>query len=375
MKVGILSLWFHSNFGFIMQAYALQKVIKELGHEPYHYYIKEEQKSIVLKAKQIVKNLIDKVLNRYHGPLFFYWPSERDFDVINKNTKDFVKEHINLTPYFRNVKEISNYCPSDFDAFIVGSDQVWRSSYSLNISTYFFDFLPEGKRRMSYAASFGTPELDYTKKEKEVCKKLISKFNIVTVREEDAVALCRKEFGVDAICVLDPTLLIEKEHYNKLAEKGDPINDGKPFIFAYILDNNQIKANYLKELSKKYNLPVIDFLPQNYLFSSKSHIDNLVYPPIYNILRGFRDAEFVVTDSFHGTAFSINMNKQFKVFNHKQRGSSRITSILDIFGLMERLGTQDFLDDIIDYSSINLLLEKKRHDAKVILHSFLENRI
>lgn len=373
MKVGILTLWFHSNFGFIMQAYALQKVIKDMGHEPYHYYTRVEQKPFINKAKQTIKNLICKMSKSYSGPIFYYWPTEKDYEIIDKNTNDFIREHIKLTPYFKSIEELTSYDTSSFDAFIVGSDQVWRAEFSLNISTYFFDFLPEGKRRMSYAASFGIPQLDYTEKEKNICKGLISKFNNVTVREEDAVDLCKNEFGVDATCVIDPTLLIEKDHYINLADRGELINNGKPFIFAYILEYNQDIKDYLKVVSEKYNLPIINLLPPNYYFSSKANLSNLVYPPIYSLLRGFRDAEFIVTDSFHGTAFSINMNKKFAVFNHKQRGSSRITSLLDTFGLGNRLESDDFRDGIIDYCRVNSILEKKRKDAISILQSFFNN--
>lgn len=370
MKVGILTLRFHSNFGFIMQAYAMQKVLKEMGHEPYHYYTRVEQTSYLNRFKQTIKNGIDILFKGKQTPLFYYWPSNKDYDVIDKYTNEFINEHIQLTPYFKNVKELSSYDTSKFDAFIVGSDQVWREQFSLNITTYFFDFVPEEKPRMSYAASFGIPQLDYTDQEKRICKELLSKFKIVTVRESDAVDICKKEFGVEAKCVLDPTLLIKKDVYSHLADRGAILNDGKPYIFAYILEYNDSINQFIKEASEKYNLPVINLLPENYSFSSRSNLNSLVYPPIYDILRGFRDAEFVITDSFHGTAFSIILNKVFSSYIHPHRGSSRITSILSMLDLNDRLENMGFSGDAIDYSRINKILETKREESIEVLKSF-----
>lgn len=372
MRVGILTLRFHSNFGFIMQAYAMQKVLKEMGHDPYHYYTRVEQASFLNRFKQTVKNGIDILVKGKRTPLFYYWPSNKDFEIIDQYTNEFIKENIQLTPYFKNIKELSEYDTSNFDAFIVGSDQVWRKRFSLNISTYFFDYVPNGKLIMSYAASFGIPQLDFTDQEKKVCKELLSKFKIVTVRERDAVDICKKEFGVDAKCVLDPTLLVKKEVYSHLADRGAILNDGKPYIFAYILEYNDSINQFINEVSEKYNLPVINLLPENYSFSSRSNLNSLVYPPIYDILRGFRDAEFVITDSFHGTAFSIILNKVFSSYIHPHRGSSRITSILSLLDLKDRLENMVFSGGAIDYLRVNKILETKRAESIEVLKSFFD---
>lgn len=372
MKVAILTLRFHSNFGFIMQAYAMQNVIRKLGHDPVSYYTKIEETPVINKIKQTIKNVIKKVTKGSKEPVFWYWPTKEDYEIIDKHTNEFIRDNIVLTPYLKGFREIENYDNDKFDAFIVGSDQVWRASFSLNIPTYFFRYLSESRKKMAYAASFGIPQLDYTKKEIEECGKLLSSFKIVTVREDDAVDICNKEFGVNAVSVLDPTLLLPKEEYYEMAEKGNLLNEGRPYIFAYILESTPHIEEYIKKIEKMYHLPVVNILPPNYEFSSKKQIESLIYPPIYDILRGFRDAEFIITDSFHGTAFSINLNKKFSVFIHKHRGSSRIPSILKNFEITKRVESYDFSDGIINFDNVNRILEEKRNYAIKLLKDFFD---
>lgn len=209
MKVGVLTLRFHSNFGFIMQAYAMQYVIKQLGHEPYTYYTKVVEEKRINKAKQVIKNCLLKLIRKYNGPVIPHWPTNEDYEIIDTYTNQFVFDNIALTPYFSSIKELERYDHRCFEAFIVGSDQVWREEFSLNIPTYYFDFVKHPAKKISYAASFGVSKIDYPKSLINKCKRLIRDFSFVSVREKEGVTICRENFGVDAVQVLDPTMLVD----------------------------------------------------------------------------------------------------------------------------------------------------------------------
>jgi len=371
MKVAILTFKFHSNFGFIMQAYALQQAIKRLGHDPYTFDLRNEQVPLHIKVKTSIKNAYLRIFKNQNVPIFKYWPTQDDFDIIDKNTYAFINDNIQLTPYIKNIKELYSIDNSEYGAFIVGSDQVWRARFSPKISSYFFDFVSDNRPRMAYAASFGTSDIDYRKNELKECAKLIQKFEKVTVREADGVTICKKYFNINAQHVLDPTFLVDKEHYERLADKSEVINEGKPYIFTYILEpgNSQL-MKFVKEKSHELNLPVVNMLPKNYINSNKKEIRNLVYPSIYKLLRGFRDADYVITDSFHGTAFSIILNKEFSVFLNGH-GNSRIYSILSYFNISSRLIDDNYNPEILNWHDINAKIQEKQKESFEILGDFL----
>ena len=202
MKVAILTLRFHSNFGFIMQAFAMQHIVRQLGHDPYTYDTRIEVPSTYIKIKQAIKNIILKIAGRYDGPIFWRYPSVEVRNKLDANTNKFISENIQLTEYCRNINEIRLYNNEEFEAFIVGSDQVWREEFSLNIPTYFFDFVRHDAKKIAYAASFGTSVLDFTTETRKKCKGLIKQFSLVGVRESEGVRICKEEFNIDAVQVL-----------------------------------------------------------------------------------------------------------------------------------------------------------------------------
>lgn len=258
MKVGVLTLRFHSNFGFIMQAYAMQYVIKQLGHEPYTYYTKVVEEKRINKAKQVIKNCLLKLIRKYNGPVIPHWPTNEDYEIIDTYTNQFVFDNIALTPYFSSIKELERYDHRCFEAFIVGSDQVWREEFSLNIPTYYFDFVKHPAKKISYAASFGVSKIDYPKSLINKCKRLIRDFSFVSVREKEGVTICRENFGVDAVQVLDPTMLVDDKQYSSLADKSTKKYPDK-YIITYILDETNKSTEFVAKLSKQLDLPVVIF--------------------------------------------------------------------------------------------------------------------
>ena len=253
----------------------------------------------------------------------------------------------------------------------MGSDQVWRPKYSPNIFTYFLDFLKnnESVKKISYAASFGVDQWEYKSKETTKCAARAKQFTAISVREDAAVDLCRQHLRVNAVKVLDPTLLLEKEEYLKLIDKANISEKDEDFIMFYVLDPKLLKGTIVEEVKKRLGLKLYEIMPLAFTKENIKNINDCVYPPVANWLQGFYKAKYVVTDSFHGTALSILFNKQFIALGNKERGMSRFLSILRIFGLEDRLVTDlnqienGILNKKIEYNAITKILIKERKDS------------
>ncbi|MFS2000996.1 polysaccharide pyruvyl transferase family protein [Vibrio breoganii] len=360
MKICILTQPLHKNYGGLLQAYALQKFLKDLGHEVYTADI-PFKKPRFFGLRTIVSLFVKKYLLLRDIPRVLPI-SKAEKLIIQKYTDQFKSEYINLTEHIDTVSEIDKLEKYNFDAYVVGSDQVWRPAYSPGILTYFLDFLsPKSKaKKIAYAASFGIDNCDeFSGEEKIKIKELLKSFDFVGVREDTAVTLCKHEFNVKAKHVIDPTMLIFKDEYIKLVEKSKvPKHNGE--IFAYVLDQDPKKQAFIKRVEKIKQLNSFTVLPESNLAT---------YPPIQSWIRAFIDAEYIVTDSFHGVVFSLLFNKQFLAIGNHGRGLARFQSILNKFNLLDRLVLSP--DDItnskileeIDYTNVNKILDAERKFA------------
>ena len=264
----------------------------------------------------------------------------------------------------------------NFDAFVVGSDQVWRPCYNSSIERPFLAFaqgLPV--KRISYASSFGVDFWEYTPQQTAVAVELIKGFDAVSVREESAVGLCKEYLQCDARLVLDPTMLLDKEKYEALViAEGEPRSAGS--LFTYILDNNADKQRIIEEIAVERCLQPFAIMPQRVDAQSIRNIDNCVYPTVTAWLRAFMDADFVVCDSFHGAVFSIIFNKPFIVLANSARGNARFASLLALFGLGERMTDSSHYEEIIhkeiDWQAVNKRKEGLRAESLMFLQNCLQ---
>ena len=342
MKIGILTQPLHANYGGILQNLALQKVLKEMGHEV--WTLDYNRFTWLDWFDNVSRVLILKFLGRNVG--FSETPTKKRRNEIP--LRRFANKYINLTkPRTKKFtgKILRKY---SLDAVVVGSDQVWRPKYNLCIEDCFLKFASNFDiKRVSYAASFGTDEWEYTQQQTELCAILAKRFNGISVREKSGVALCKKYLGVTATHVLDPTLLLHSQDYVQLLSQ---IPERKPFIFAYLLDKSEEKTRKVVEISTRIGLPYLIKGADNTISDNDS---------IELWLSYFRDAAFVATDSFHGTAFSIIFNKDFYVFGNEKRGNSRFDSLLEIFDLKDRMVKEviPMKMDIIDWKKVNKIRE------------------
>ncbi len=329
MRIGILTLPLRTNYGGILQAYALQTVLERMGHEVSVITTPNKAKLPVWKwPYSFPKRIIRKYILGKNEQVFFESYYNRVYPIVSQYTLQFMDKYI----HHFEVEKLLDLKEKDFDAFVVGSDQVWRPMYyPTKIENAYLDFAKDWNvRRIVYAASFGTSEWEYTAWQTKHCSKLIRKFDVVSVREESAVGLCHKFLGVNASHVLDPTMLLNVQDYIDLVERAN-VPKSKGTLLCYILDETESTTNLISQLAGEKGL-----IP----FSGNSRVEDWSAPlaeriqlPVEQWLRGFMDAELVVTDSFHACVFSILFHKPFIVVSNKERGWARIKSLLNIFKL------------------------------------------
>lgn len=331
MRIGILTLPLHTNYGGILQAYALQTVLDRMGHE---VVVVDAPKLSYLPIWKwpfsYPKRIISYIL-RKSNIIFYERYYNQTYPIISQHTQKFIDEYINRI----EVQNFNDLKEEDFDAIIVGSDQIWRPKYYKKIENAFLDFAKMWKiKRIAYAASFGTDEWEYNAKQTKTCKKLIKLFDAVSVREDSGVILCKKNLEVDAVHVLDPTLLLNTNDYIRLfKEKNIPQSQGD--LLCYILDETQEKTNFINKVANEKNLK--PFRVNAKVEDYGAPLNERIQPPLEQWLRGFYDAELVITDSFHACVFSIIFNKPFLVLGNKKRGVARIKSLLKLFALEDSL--------------------------------------
>ncbi len=388
-KILIITQPLRTNYGGILQAYALQKVIRNLGFEVQTdnaFFLKP--RSLKNKLKDFGARLVYGCLkgNNNYKPLIKKQFKRKDYEAVAKNILPFIEKNIKTIDFFENRVKPKKSNIEKFDIFICGSDQIWRRKYG-DVRRYFFDFLKNtNKKRFSYSASFGTDNLDeYSEKEKKDCKELIKYFSSISVRESSAIKIMEEEFQQTPLLTLDPTLLLNKEDYLNLIdtrEKQPQIeNSAKKKIFTYILDKSNEKEELTDILSRRLAMRVESIMPKkNWTTLNSKEIDaKAVFPSVEKWLYEISTADFVLTDSFHAVVFAIIFNKQFLCIGNKERGLSRFKSLLDLFDLNKRLIyskkdlTGVLLHDIykIDYEQVN----QRKEELKEISLNYLTKNL
>lgn len=373
MRIGILTLPLNINYGGILQAWALQTVLERMGHEVWvivknPYMPAPLYKFIWIYLYRAFKKF---VLGKRNIHIF----RERDFNKGNSPdspkrlyTNAFIKKHIKAK-YIYHFKELT---PSDFQAIVVGSDQIWRyhynkSDFTPNPENTFLAFAQKWTiTRIAYAASFGTDVWEYPLEMTNKIKVLANRFDAVSVREDSGVTLCKKYLGVEACRLLDPTLLLNKDDYNSLIKHEDAPRGS---LMCYILDQTAYKTSVISKVSEVTGLSPFNTIAQG---------DSEPQPPVEQWLAGFRDADMIITDSFHACVFSIIYHKSFIVIANESRGGTRFVSLLEMVGISGNLLyegnglTNEMLHPHIDYAQVDSRLQKLVAKSKSFLNSNLQ---
>lgn len=333
MKIAIMTQPLGKNYGGIMQAWALQQVLKRMGHEVVTIDRQPDQPGLAYKAARLAYRAGMKAIGKRKAPINL----EKHLPTILQHTQRFIDQHLTMSePLYSTQQLRDHFDRENYDAVIVGSDQTWRPKYSPKITNFFLDFLETKPiRKIAYATSFGVDNWEFDKNTSVACKHLAQKFKAISVREKSGAALCSSFLGIDAQVVLDPTLLLTTEAYQSLLPSSHPLGNG---IYTYILDKSPEKTSIIQKISSQLGLPTFNHqAARNYESWTCNTIAEYQLPPIYDWLSGFQRAKFVITDSFHGMVFSIIFKKPFLVIPNDQRGSTRFQSLLSTLNLEDQI--------------------------------------
>ncbi len=357
MKIALLTLPLDNNYGCNLQRYSLMKVLQEMGHEVTHIYLKFYARLPWYKFPfSYTKRLIKKLLLRDETPLLVEKVSNKKMTESIRLTMDFYNQYINHTNACYDIQDIKREIIGKFDAYLVGSDQVWRKDCAaqIGLSNYFLGFLKDkNAKRVAYSISLGVDSPAISKREVKHLHLFYQKFQAVSVRELSALKifdLWQWDSPQPVFC-LDPTLLLDKTEYIRLIEENSTANLTENKIFAYILDNNDEVTDIIDSYKRKMQIDVLRIgLGDTALVSIPQWLNNI------------RQSRFVITDSYHGVVFSIIFRRPFRFLGNVRRGNARIESLFDVFHLPK----DSF--EVTDYSQLDNCYEKLLKESL----SFLE---
>lgn len=365
--ISILTIHFGTNHGSALQAFALSRFLnnsafdtKVIDYIPKRYGLWNNYYNSKKREHPLWILLL-------YFPLFAFriLPNRLRFE-------SFLKANVPLTKRYTNRNELKQNPPKS-DIYIAGSDQIWNDDYNGEQEfSYYLDFVKNG-RKIAYAASFGKP-FPLTEKEIEKIKPYLSKFDLVTVREKDGVDILNQA-DVRSFHVIDPTFFLADKEWEMFSKNSKLDIPKEKYILVYVMDgvyDNLLKNAYFIKEKTNYSIVVVCF---NKIKDSRVNKCFYNCTP-FDFVKLMQNSEFVLTNSFHGTAFSINLKKRFLTIG-KERYNSRMISLLQKLGLLQRfikfnqvvdnndlknllvyddiLGMQDNLNNWIDYSKSLLL--------------------
>lgn len=352
MKVDVITLQAVQNYGSVLQALATQEILKQYGCEvEIINYVRENIRYENLLQARSNGNILKKIL---------LYPTIKRWKTVFQK---YCQEHLNLTKQVYTTEKDFEEHPLQADVFCTGSDQVWNSKWNCGIlPCMYLGFVPADKFKFAFSASFGQDYLE--KKEVEATKKLIEQYQYISVREEEAVRILREQYGIkNAVQVLDPTLMMDASFWRKHASKKKIEGD---YILIYNLNRSSQFDHYAKKLSKKTGLPIVRLCTRYDQFYRVGK--SILVPEIPEFISLIDNAKYVLTDSFHATAFSMNMHTEPICIYPKEFGG-RLDSFLRLVNSQQRkvnsYNDLDVIERRVDFFMVDNILEnerKKTHD-------------
>ena len=367
MKIGILT-WLHNgNYGSILQAYALQKALRNQGYQTENIdYAPSNVKKVenLIKNKNSLKLFLEKwdayCAKKVAG-------SPRELSEKQKKFEDFRENYINITRRYSSPKEVATI-DGEFDAYICGSDQIW-SPVLLN-PVFYFDFLSDTERKIAYACSFGVSSIKGKKATK--ITNYLNRFDYISVRESSGCEIVKNLTGKVVPVMPDPTLLLQRTDWDKVSRYNLNLNN---YIFCYFLSWNEEYWKYVENVSQQlgYQIVIVPSVKQTYQVDAKI-LKNIGPEEWVGLVK---NASYVITDSFHGTVFSIIYNKPFTVLkrfsdDNPRSQNSRIYTLLEHYNLTNRLGINTDIFNLQEYTKVNSQVEYDRRYALEWLNNVLK---
>lgn len=380
-KVGIITILKTNNYGAELQAYATQAVLNKIGYdaEIIDYLFYKNPEHIKTKAsKPSFNHGLKKRLAEILYPLiakFKIGSNNNNSKNRDKRFKNFHVDNTAMSPTYRSMDELYA-SKKEYDVYMVGSDQVWNPGIYSSLLPYMLTFAPKGKKRVAYASSFGVSSIP--QEFQWLYKEYLPLFSSIGVREKNAVDMVRKLSGKEATWVLDPTLLLNKEDWMKVAKQS--YGEKRNYILLYELTPCPYILELAKYFREKKGMEIIRICKNASIEDNDSTILNIIDAGPAEFIDLFANAGMVITNSFHGTVFSINFGKDFyTVAPLRKQNNSRQQSILGLFSLNDRLlleGTDINLISRtpIDYNTVNCTLEQEREKSINYLKNAIDER-
>lgn len=364
-KIGLFSFHKDPNYGTMCQAYALARAIQKLGHNA--EYIRYEAIPYRSPVKVAIINLIKTVCQnlgiRYGLKTEYSYLRSKEFRKLKDRYKRFHHLYIpvsNSIYYLDTIQQVEN----KYDYFIVGSDQTWSSYCNTNPSTPFYlSFIQDGKKKRSYAPSIGSTHT--TEEYKLRLKNELSSFNSLSCRENHNARMLSELLGKKVEYVLDPTLLLSPDDWQVLEK---PVPMPASYVLCYILGTKACISDYAEKLGEQRGLPTY-YIVTRPEYNKKENALKDISPEQFLWL--LHHATYVVTDSFHGSMFSINFKKEFFSFAKRETIEStgidndRIMDFLSYFHIEDRfINDGEFrIPTELDYSAIEEQLSSMRSSS------------
>lgn len=377
MRIAIVTFFDNGNYGSELQAIAMNSFCEERGHRA--VFLKIKSKNKFLRILELINDEVNVrshcIINReykryYEDRLANLKRQENISESLRNSIRQFMKKHIEMFVVSRRIFNKAK----GFDCYICGSDQIWSALKMPIRKEYFLCRIPASKK-IAYAPSFGLNQLPQYFIKHVVA--YINDFRYLSVREDVAKEQIKESFGREAELVLDPTMLVDRDFWNQFIAKETTCDIAEPYVLCYFL--GRFSNEQLQQINRYANGKLIISLP--YIDASKKFVHGkYVEATPVDFVKLIRDADFVFTDSFHGSVFSIIFNKPFVVYDRTHVlhvvQSSRICSLLKIAGIPQRFcktvqDAERCLGEKICYKEINDRIHSKRVESI----SFLDNSL
>lgn len=379
MKIALINNFYIRNYGSVLQSFALYKKICNLGldvvvvdYNDKPSMLNRIKGALILNRKAFVKKIISKIEKKNKPDCQFY----KDRLKRNASFDEFAQKKYHFTKKYSNIFELTQDI-RNFDAVLIGSDQLWAPSDILR-NYHTLMWVPDSIKKVAYATSFGVAELPAILK--KTTHNFLQRIDFISVREFSGKEIVKGLIGKDVPVVMDPTLLLEQSEWEKMIP-NKRIVEGD-YIFAFFLGGNVKYRHFVKQISKEKHLKIVSVLHvEEYLYVDNDFADvTYNYANPIDFINLIKNANYVFTDSFHVSIFSIINERRFFVFNRYDEMSTnsrntRLISLLNKLGISERLVSVENIIDVdspIDYSSVNQKIKEWRVQSDNYLNSALK---
>lgn len=375
-KVGLITC-FLDNYGACLQAFALSQTIKQLGFDCEIINYTEPEGYFPNSLSQRIKD--SEIYNKCRSLISPKYAVSYKLEKIRRPVfRRFRKNYLPISDTeFKSYRELED-TSLNYNQYVCGSDQIWNPTfYNKCNPAYYLKFVPDNVRKISYAPSIGIS--DIPEKYQKSFSELVNRFQYISVRETIGVKLVEKYSDSKATLVVDPTLLFTSSVWDKYTTK---LNIKKPYIFCYLFGNSHKYQEIIKIMTDQTGLDVV-IIPFNEWNLSTSYMQYYTADP-FDFISLIKNAEYVFTDSFHASVFSIQFHKNFyTALRHNYRDpvgmNSRIASLLKLCGLENRcLHDENFstftISAIDDYTEVDEKINKIRESSLNFLQTALEGK-